>query len=78
MCISLVRQIGFPIKNISVAYCCPFVLIEDITQMWQDAYHICKYYIIKCYKMFVIFTYNEVLDYFYENDTMLLIPQLHT
>ncbi len=59
LCISLVRQIGFPIHFISVAPCCPLVLIEDITQMWQDACHIWKYYIIKYYKMLIIFTYND-------------------
>ncbi len=31
-------------------------LIEDMAQMWQDACHIWKYYILKCYKMLVIFT----------------------
>ncbi len=58
LCISLVRQIGFPIHFISIAHCCHLFLIEDITQMWQDACHIWKYYIIKCYKSLVIFTYN--------------------
>ncbi len=56
MCISLVRQTGLPIHVISVAHCCPLVLIEDITLMSQDACHIWNYYIIKCYKMLVIFT----------------------
>ncbi len=32
------------------------VLIEDIIQMWQDACHIWKYCIIKCYQMLVNFT----------------------
>ncbi len=59
MYISLVRQIGFPIHFISVAHCCPLKLIEDITEMWQDACHIWKHYITKCYKMLVMFTYNE-------------------
>ncbi len=59
LCISLVRQIGFPIHFISVEHFFPLVLIEDISQMWQDACHIWKYYIIKYYKMLVIFTYND-------------------
>ncbi len=50
------RQTGLPIHVISVAHCCPLVLIEDITLMSQDACHIWNYYIIKCYKMLVIFT----------------------
>ncbi len=53
MCIDLVRHIGFSIHFISVAHCCPLVLIEDITQMWQDAFHIWKYYIIKSCLSFV-------------------------
>ncbi len=56
--ISMVRQIGFPIHLISVAHSCPLVLIENITQMWQEACHIGEYYIIKCYKILIIFTYN--------------------
>ncbi len=59
LCISLVRQIVYQIGLISVAHCCPLVLREDITQMWQDVSYIWKYYIIKCNKMLVIFTYNE-------------------
>ncbi len=59
LCISLVRQIGFPVHFISVEHCCHLVLIEDISQMWQVACHIWKYYIIKCYKMHVIVTYND-------------------
>ncbi len=39
---------------------CPSLLIEDITQMWQDACHIWKYYIIKCYKILVIFAYTVI------------------
>ncbi len=57
--ISLVRQIGFPIHFISVAHSCPVVFIEDITPIWQDVRHIWKYYIKKCNKMLVIFTYND-------------------
>ncbi len=73
LCISLVRQIGFPIYFISVAHCCPLVLMQDITLMWQDACHIFKYYIIKCYKMFAIFTYEwQALGHLYKNDTILL------
>ncbi len=53
------RQVGFPIHFISVAHWFPLVLIEDITQMWQDACNIWKCYMIKCYKMLVIFTYND-------------------
>ncbi len=37
------------------------MLIEDITQMWQDACHIWKYHIIKCYKMLVIFKLNTMV-----------------
>ncbi len=31
--ITLVRQICFPTHFVSVAHCCPVVLIEDVTQM---------------------------------------------
>ncbi len=48
---SLARQKDFPMHSISMAHCC---LREDITQIWQDACHIWKYYIIMCYKMLVI------------------------
>ncbi len=76
LCISLVRQIGFPVHFISVALCCPLVLIADITQMWQDACHIWKYYIKKCYKMLVIFTlddtnyviFTKMTQYYYSHD----------
>ncbi len=56
VCVLMVRQIGFPLHFISMAHCCPPVLILDITLMWQDACHIGKYYIIKCCKMLVIYT----------------------
>ncbi len=55
----LVRPIGFPVHAISASHCYTIVLMEDITEMWQDACHIWKYYIIKYYKMLVIFTYND-------------------
>ncbi len=58
-CISLIRQIGFPIHFIWVTHCCPLVLIKDIAQMWQNGCHIWNYYIIMCYKMLAIFTYND-------------------
>ncbi len=75
MCISLVRHIGFPIHFISVARCCPLVLIEGITQMWQDVCHIWKYYIIKCYKIRVTFYIKwQVFGHFYENDTYCYSP----
>ncbi len=35
LCIILVKHISFLIHFISVSHCCPLVLIEDITQMWQ-------------------------------------------
>ncbi len=41
-----------PIHFILEAHCCPLVLIEVACHIW-------KYYIIKCYKMLVIFTYND-------------------
>ncbi len=44
LCISLVRQIGFPIHYISVAHCCPLVLIENITHNYKEQ---------------VIFKYND-------------------
>ncbi len=75
-CISLVRQIGFLIHFISVAHCCPLVLIEDITQVWQEGCHIWKYYIIKCYKMLVIFTYNGRHWVIFTKITILLFPWL--
>ncbi len=53
------------------------MLIENITKLWHDACHIWKYYIIKCYKLHVIFTYNDRhLSHFYENDTILLFLRL--
>ncbi len=55
----LLRQIGFPKYFISVAHCCPPVLMDDITETWHDDCHIWKYYIITCYKMLAIFTYND-------------------
>ncbi len=59
LCFIVFTQIGFLIHFISAAHCCPPVLIEDITQIWQDACHIWKYDSINCYKMLVIFTYND-------------------
>ncbi len=44
--------------------------------MWQNACHIWKYYIIKCYKMLVILHIRQALGYFYENDTTLLFSVL--
>ncbi len=54
MCISMVKQIGFPVHLISVAYYYRLVLVEDITEMWQVSCHIWTNYIIKCYKMLII------------------------
>ncbi len=47
------------LMNLFNNHCCPLVLIVDMIQIWQDPCHIWKYYIIKCYKMLVIFTYND-------------------
>ncbi len=75
LCISLLRQIGFPIHFISVAQCCPLVLTEDITQIWQYACHIWKYYIIKCDKMLVIFNMMTDIRSFWRKWHNTVIPQ---
>ncbi len=63
LCVSLVRQIGLPIHFISVAHCCPFVLIEDITQMWQDGCHIWNYYNMKCYNVSCLHVMTDIWSF---------------